>query len=191
MGTESIMLPLGTKAPNFSLHDVLSNEAISLNSYKNQPLLIVFLCNHCPYVLHVRNAFTSIAHEYLSKGVQVIAINANSTKTHPQDGPEQMKIMAEQLQWKFPFLFDESQAVAKNYKAACTPDFYVFNENHKLFYRGRMDGARPKNNEVNDGKDLKNALDRVLEGKNPPEKQYASMGCSIKWHPGKEPDYWG
>lgn len=189
MGTESIMLPLGTEAPKFKLKNVIDDECISLN--KDKPLLIVFLSNHCPYVIHVRDAFRDIAHEYMEKGFQVVAINANSIETHPQDGPENMKKLALEKKWSFPFVFDEDQEIAKKYKAACTPDFYIFDKDHKLYYRGRMDKARPRNNELNTGEDLINALDSLLDGKSAPEEQFASLGCSIKWHPGKFPDYFG
>ncbi|MFW9994374.1 MAG: thioredoxin family protein [Candidatus Odinarchaeota archaeon] len=190
---ESIMLPLGTPAPDFNLKNAIDGKMISLSDFKhNKALLVMFICNHCPYVIHVRDQFKPLAEEYLPKGVGIIAINSNSIETHPQDGPENMKKLADEMGWSnfFPFLFDETQEVAKAYKAACTPDLYVFDKDQKLMYRGQLDGARPGNKVEVTGKDLRKALDLALDGKIIPEgEQIPSAGCNIKWHPGKEPDY--
>jgi peroxiredoxin len=184
------MLPLGTTLPTFSLTDAASGQTVTDQSYPQaQALLVMFICNHCPFVIHVRDELTRIAKEYAARGVQVIAINANSSKTHPQDGPEAMKGLARQLGWQFPFLFDESQGVARAFQAACTPDFYVFDRNKKLVYRGQLDDSRPGNAIDVTGKDLRAALGAALALEPPLSVQKPSIGCNIKWHPGNEPQY--
>ncbi|MFX1513081.1 MAG: thioredoxin family protein [Promethearchaeota archaeon] len=189
----SQMLKLGSLAPDFTLKNAIDGKEVSLSDFSDKKaLLVMFICNHCPYVIHVRSQFKPLAEKYLPKGVGFVAINSNSIETHPQDGPESMKKIANELEWSdlFPFLYDETQEVAKKYRAACTPDFYVFNSERKLVYRGQMDNARPGNNEKVTGSDLRRALDAVLENKSIPEEdQKPSMGCNIKWHPDQEPEY--
>lgn len=180
--TESNMLPLGTKAPNFTLPDTLSAKEITL--YEMPPAkatLIMFLCNHCPYVIHVNPEIVRIAHTYKKSGVQFIAISSNDAVKYPQDGPEKMKIHAVETGYSFPYLYDETQEVAKAYDAACTPDFYLFDEQLTLVYRGRIDSSRPGNDKPLDGKDLRQAIETVLSGKELPSQQYPSAGCNIKW----------
>ncbi len=190
VATESQMLEIGTIAPLFSLEDVVSGKRISLEDFKGTAgTLVFFISNHCPYVIHIRDHFKLLADEYIPKGISFIAINSNSLETHPQDGPENMKALAIEKDWEFPFLFDETQEVAKTYKAACTPDFFLFDKNMKLYYRGQLDSSRPGNDYPLTGKDLRNAFDLMLEDKPSPEIQYPSLGCNIKWVPGNEPDY--
>lgn len=180
--TESKMLPLGTKAPDFSLPDTVSGHQISLSDRVGKVgTVIMFICNHCPYVLHVNPQLIRIAHDYTSKGIHFIAISSNDVTNYPQDGPDMMKVLARDLGYPFPYLYDETQEVAKAYDAACTPDIYVFDQNQHLYYRGRIDGSRPKNDVPLDGKDLRNALDLLLSGKSAPEVQYPGAGCNIKW----------
>ena len=189
--TPSTMLPLGTKAPDFSLPDPDGNE-VSLDDFDDQPaLLVVFMCNHCPYVKHVREELVKLAREYQQKGVAVVGINANDFEEYPEDRPEKMKEYADEYDYPFPYLYDKSQEVAKAYHAACTPDFFVFDEDRRLFYRGQMDDSRPGNDRPVTGEDLREALDAVLEGREPPEEQKPSMGCNIKWKSGNEPGYFG
>jgi len=179
---ESNMLPLGTTAPDFSLMDSVSGKRLSLNQLKSDKATVVmFICNHCPYVVHVNPEMVRIANEYTKKGVSFIAISSNDIDHYPQDAPDKMSIVALVLQFKFPYLYDEDQEVAKAYDAACTPDFYVFDREMKLYYRGQMDGSRPGNQKPLNGADLRDALDGVLASKNAPQKQYPSGGCSIKW----------
>jgi peroxiredoxin len=183
------MLPLGTKAPEFSLPNV-DGRLVSLDDFSGAPAyLVVFMCNHCPYVIHVAPHLAKLAREYQAKGVAVIGINANDVKSHPADSPEQMVHEVESREYTFPYLFDESQAAAKAYRAACTPDFYVFDKSRKLVYRGQMDDSRPNSGIPVTGKDLRAALDAVLAGKSPSEAQKTSLGCNIKWKPGNEPEY--
>jgi peroxiredoxin len=186
--TASQMLPLGTKAPEFELPDTDGN-TVSLSQFDGAPAyLVMFICNHCPFVIHVKEELAKLAKEYQDQGVAVVAINANDRKTHPDDSPEKMKQDKEKFGYTFPYLFDESQEVAKAYRAACTPDFYVFDGERKLVYRGQMDDTRPGGPKP-DGGDLRAALDAVLAGRPVPEDQKPSMGCNIKWRPGNEPDY--
>lgn len=190
--TASQMLPLGTKAPAFSLTDAVSGRRYNLDDFEgDRALVVMFICNHCPFVRHVQAEIGRFAEDYRGRGVGIVAINANSIDTHPQDGPENMKALAEEKGWGFPFLFDETQETAKAYRAACTPDFFVFNEDRRLAYRGQLDGSRPGNNVPVDGKDLRAAVDAVLEGDEISQDQKPSIGCNIKWEPGNEPDYFG
>ncbi len=189
--TPSTMLQLGTKALNFSLSDTRTGQTISLADAKGKALVIMFICNHCPFVIHVRDGITRLANDYQKKGVAFIAINSNSVETHPQDGPDKMKELARDLGWKFPFLFDSTQGVAKAYRAACTPDFFLFDARRSLVYRGQLDDSRPTNKVPVTGKDLRSAIDAVLAGKLVAGVQKASVGCNIKWKPGNEPDYFG
>jgi peroxiredoxin len=185
----TMLLPLGAKAPSFDLPDP-SGRRYSLASFEGSPaLLVAFICQHCPYVKHVREGFTSLAAEYQKRGVAVVAIASNDAKAYPEDGPESMAREAKGAGYTFPYLFDESQEAAKAYGAACTPDFFVFDRERRLFYRGQMDGARPGNGVPVTGADLREALDAVLAGRPAPEVQRPSLGCNIKWKPGNEPEY--
>ena len=187
--TPSTMVSLGTKAPDFSLPDV-KGKIVSLSDYADRKaLLVVFMCNHCPYVKHIRYDFAKLAKEYQDRGVAVVGINANDVDSYPEDGPEDMARVAQEVGYTFDYLYDSSQEVAKAYRAACTPDFFLFDGDRKLFYRGQMDSSRPGNDIPITGQDLRDALDRLLEGSEAPEIQRPSMGCNIKWKPGKEPDY--
>ena len=187
--TQSTMLPLGTKAPNFTLPDP-AGEKHSLADFRDsKAFLVMFICNHCPFVKHVREKIVQIAETYQKKGVAVFAVNPNDAEKYPDDSPEKMKETAEQLGFTFPYLVDADQKVAREYKAACTPDFYVFNRDLELVYRGQMDDSRPGNDKPVTGDDLTRALDRVLAGKPAPEKQKPSIGCNIKWKSGNEPEY--
>ena len=191
VSVESQMLELGTKALDFELNDVVSNKKMKLDDLRGiKGTLIFFISNHCPYVIHIRDHFNSLYEDY-SNNISFIAINSNDVDAYPRDNPENMKNLAEEKNWQFPFLFDSSQDVAKSYKAACTPDFYLFDNELKLFYRGQLDGSRPKNNIPVTGKDLRRAIDLLLAEKNPPEEQFPSIGCNIKWKPGSTPDYFG
>lgn len=177
------MLPLGTKAPDFSLPDTISDQTMALNELtrENKATVIMFICNHCPYVIHVNEELVQLSDDYSSKGVGFIAISSNDVDNYPQDGPDEMKLHAAETGYNFPYLYDESQAVAKAYDAACTPDFYVFDGDLKLAYRGRLDDSKPGSGRPLTGKDLRAAIDAILNGKAVPEKQYPSGGCNIKW----------
>jgi len=184
-------LQVGMQAPSFELPEPANgNKLVRLSDFKGLPTLIMFICNHCPFVLHLREAIVKVAAEYQAKGFKVVAISSNSVVTHPQDGPEKMAAEAKQHGFTFPYLFDESQDVAKAYTAACTPEFYVLTPDHLLAYHGRFDASRPKNTEPVTGQDLRAAMDAVLEGK-PAPKGVPSIGCNIKWTPGQEPAYFG
>jgi len=185
------MLELGTKAPDFRLPDTKGNE-VSLSDFADsKALLVVFMCNHCPFVKHVREGLVKLAKDYAEKGVGVVGISANDVANYPQDSPDKMAQEAEKYGYPFPYLFDETQEVAKAYRAACTPDFFVFDRDRKLVYRGQMDPSRPDNGVPVTGKDIRAAIDAVLEGKPVSEDQIPSVGCNIKWKPGNEPDYYG
>lgn len=187
--TPSTMLPLGTVAPDFCLPDTKGN-LISLGDFKNAPaLLVMFICNHCPYVRHINHELARLTKEYRAREVAVVGINSNDIKNYPDDSPEKMAETAKTIGYTFPYLFDESQEVAKAYRAACTPDFYLFDKSRKLVYRGQMDDSRPQSGIPVTGVDLRAALDAVLEGHSVPEDQKPSMGCNIKWKPGNEPYY--
>ena len=176
------MLPLGTKAPDFKLPDTVSGKNLTLDELKSdKATLIMFICNHCPYVVHVNKAIVKLANDYLDHGVKCIAISSNDVVNYPQDSPEKMKMVAEKEGYPFPYLYDESQDVAKAYMAACTPDFFLFDENMKLVYRGQMDDSRPSNGKPVTGRDLRAAIDSILEGGKVQEKQIPSIGCGIKW----------
>ncbi|TDJ70587.1 MAG: thioredoxin family protein [Proteobacteria bacterium] len=188
-GVSSTMLALDTAAPDFSLPDT-TGQLVSLADYKQAPAtLVVFMCNHCPYVKHIANQFAEFAREYQAKGVAVIGINANDVSTHPDDSPQKMAEEAKKIGYTFPYLYDETQEVAKSYRAACTPDFFLFDKDHKLAYRGQFDGSRPGNKIAVTGQDLRAALDAVLQDQPVPAEQTASMGCNIKWRAGNEPGY--
>jgi peroxiredoxin len=187
--TESTMLALGTSAPDFRLLDT-EGKPVALADFAAAPALVVmFICNHCPFVVHVREGIAQLARDYQKLGAAFVGINSNDVATHPDDSPEKMKLEKRSAGYTFPYLFDETQAVARAYKAACTPDFFVFDAQRKLAYRGQLDGARPGNGVPITGADLRAALDAVLAGKRPAEQQRPSMGCNIKWKPGNEPQW--
>ena len=187
--TASTMLPLGTQAPEFSLPDA-EGKTVSLGDFADAPaLLVVFLCNHCPYVKHVADGLSGLAREYQERGVAVVGVNSNDVESHPDDAPPKMAEESKLRGYTFPYLYDATQAVAKAYRAACTPDFFVFDRDHRLVYRGQMDDSRPGSHVEVTGRDLRAALDAVLAGQPVAEDQKASLGCNIKWKPGNEPDY--
>lgn len=194
VAVNSTMLPLGTKAPAFSLPDT-DGKRVSLDDYKDaKAFLVIFMCNHCPYVVHVADHLAKLAAEYQKKGVAVVGINANDVQKHPTDGPAAMKEEKAKRGYTFPYLFDETQETAKAYRAACTPDFYVFDAQKRLVYRGQLDDSRPKTAAPLPvtGKDLRAALDAALAdqgGRGITTNQKPSMGCNIKWKPGNAPEY--
>lgn len=189
--TPSTMLPLGTAAPDFKLMNVDGRE-VALADFAGKPaLLVMFMCNHCPFVVHVADELARLGSEYMGRGVAVVGISSNDTASHPADSPERMVAEAENRGYQFPYLFDETQEVAKAYRAACTPDFFLFDQDRKLVYRGHLDDSRPGSGVPVTGKDLRAALDAVLGGKKPAEEQRASLGCNIKWRAGNEPEYFG
>ncbi len=187
--TPSTMLELGTPAPDFSLPSPISGDTVSLSDYRGKPLLVVFACNHCPYVLHILDAFADFAREYGSKGLNIVMINANDVANYPDDSPEKMVDLAREHGFDFPYLYDESQQVAQAYQAACTPDFFLFDADHRLYYRGQFDASRPRNDEPVTGADLRAAADALLAGQPAPAEQIPSLGCNIKWKAGNEPSY--
>ncbi len=190
--TYSTMLSLGTKAPEFSLKDVVTGETVSNATFDSKKLLLViFMCKHCPYVVHIENALAKLSADYESKDIGIVGISSNDAENYPEDSPEKLKEYAQRLDYKFPLLFDETQEVAKRYTAACTPDFFLFDSERKLIYRGQFDDSRRGNTEPIDGKDLRAAIDTALAGKPVPEEQKPSTGCNIKWKPGNEPSYFG
>lgn len=180
--TETTQIPLGFKAPHFSLTDTVTGKEMTLSDLQgNQGTVLMFICNHCPYVIHVREELIRIANDYQDKGFSFIAISANDIENYPDDAPDRMKSLAHELNFPFPYLYDETQEVAKAYRAACTPDFSVFDEELSCVYRGRLDGSTPGNNEPVTGKDLRACLDAMLEGDQIIKDQVPSMGCNIKW----------
>lgn len=180
--TASTMLPLGTQAPQFSLLDVISGEKVSLNNLnKSKATVVMFICNHCPYVKHVSKELTRLANDYMPEGVNFFAINSNDVESYPDDSPENMKKIAVQEGYPFPYLFDETQEVAKAYQAACTPDFYVFDSNLVLAYRGQLDDSRPGNHIEVTGSSIRQALDCLLANQSLSFEQKPSLGCNIKW----------
>jgi len=189
--TLSTMLPLGTAAPNFSLPDV-DGRTVSLADFAgSKALLVMFICNHCPFVKHVAAQLAQLARDYQAKGVAIVGISSNDIEAHPADSPAEMKEEAEMRGYTFPYLFDATQQVAHAYQAACTPDFFLFDSQQKLAYRGQLDDSRPGNNLPVTGADLRAALDSLVAGKAVPAEQKASIGCNIKWKPGNEPGYFG
>ena len=180
--TPSKMMPLGTKAPDFELMDTISGQMVSLNELKSDvATVIMFICNHCQFVKHVDQGIVQLANDYQSKGVSFIAISSNDVENYPQDRPELMKQEAEKVGYSFPYLYDESQAVAKSYDAACTPDFYVFDSALECAYRGQLDGSRPGNEVKVTGEDIRAAIDALMAGETPSTSQIPSLGCNIKW----------
>lgn len=183
------MLPLGTMAPDFALTNV-DGRVVTLKDFAgSKGLLVAFICNHCPFVVHIRSEFAQFARDYQAKGIAVVGISSNDAAAYPQDGPDQMKLEAESAGYTFPYLFDGSQAVAKAYRAACTPDLFLFDGGHRLVYRGQFDDSRPSNKLPVNGQHLRAACDAVLAGKLIENAQRPSIGCNIKWRPGNEPDY--
>ena len=190
--TPSTMLPLGTAAPDFRLPDVVSGKTISLATFAGKKaLLVMFICRHCPYVVHVKDELARLGKDYAKKDAGIVAISANDAANYPDDAPEQLKAMAQELGFTFPFCYDESQETATAYTAACTPDFFLFDANRKLVYRGQLDDSRPGNGKPLNGKDLRAAIDAVLAGKPVSADQKPSVGCNIKWKKGREPVYYG
>lgn len=188
--TPSTMLPLGTKAIDFNLKDVVSGNQTGLKNFEGKKaLLVMFICKHCPYVKHVQSEIARIGKDYANKPLGIIAISANDISAYPEDRPEGMKEQAEELGFAFPYCFDKTQETAKAYTAVCTPDFFLFDRERKLIYRGQLDGSRPGNNVFLTGGDLRAAIDAVLEDKPISFVQKPSTGCSIKWKPGNEPSY--
>lgn len=181
--TESNMLPLGTKAPDFTLPDTVSDQSIQLSSFSEGAgaTVVMFICNHCPYVKHVNKGMVDLAADYQDMGVKFVAISSNDVVKYPDDAPDKMKINAQEEGYTFPYLFDETQEVAKAYDAACTPDFYLFNKELELVYRGQMDGSRPNSGIPVTGDDLRAALDAVLVNRPVSAQQIPSAGCNIKW----------
>jgi len=187
--TPSTMLELGTAAPAFALPEPATGKTVSLDAFAGSPLLVVFICNHCPYVLHIADRLAELAREFQSQGVKFVAINSNDVANYPDDSPEKMGAMSERFGFSFPYLFDESQEIAKAYRAACTPDFFLFDAEHVLVYRGQFDDARPRNDEPVTGADLADAIRAVLANLPLLTEQKPSLGCNIKWKSGNEPDY--
>ena len=180
--TPSVMTPLGTTAPDFTLTDTISEKKISLQQQKGEAAtVIMFICNHCPFVKHVNEQLVSLANDYKNKQVSFIAISSNNAHSYPEDGPDKMNEAGLALQYRFPYLYDETQEVAKNYSAACTPDFFIYDGKLKLVYRGQLDDSRPGNGIPVTGRDIRSALDRLLKGEMVDTDQKPSIGCSIKW----------
>ncbi|NEO29335.1 MAG: thioredoxin family protein [Symploca sp. SIO3C6] len=190
--TASTMLPLGTKAPEFQLPDVVSGKTIALDSFAGKlGLLVMFICRHCPFVKHVQQELAQIGKDYNNTDLGIVAISANDAANYPNDAPDSLKEMAQQLAFTFPLCYDETQETTKAYTAACTPDFFVFDNKQQLVYRGQLDDSRPSNNLPVTGKDLRAALEALLSGETINPEQKPSIGCNIKWKPGNEPAYFG
>lgn len=187
MAVESTMLALGTAAPDFDLLDTVSGDQLRLADLDGKALVVIFLCNHCPYVKHVQEGLVELGNAYADSDVSIVGIGSNDAVAYPDDGPDQLGAVAREFGYQFPVLFDETQEVAKAYTAACTPDFFVFGPERKLVYRGRFDESRPNTEVPVTGRDLRAAVDAVLAGVPVASQQYPSMGCSIKWKPGNEP----
>lgn len=189
--TPSTMAPLGMEAPDFELPEA-GGGTVALEDFDEAPaLLVIFMCNHCPYVKHIQEELADFAREYRERGLAVVGINANDWEQYPDDSPEQMAREKERVGYPFPYLYDESQEVARAYGAACTPDFFLFDDDRELVYRGQFDASRPGNGVPVSGSDLREAADRVLAGRDAPSEQAPSTGCNIKWRPGNEPEYFG
>lgn len=185
----TMILSLGAKAPDFALPDT-EGRILRLSDFGDAPaLLVIFMCNHCPYVKHIADQLARFAKEYQTKGVAIVGINSNDVANYPDDSPEKMREEVKLRGYTFPYLYDETQEVAKAYRAACTPDFFLFDKDHRLVYRGQFDDSRPSNGIPVTGKDLRAALDAVLEGRPVSPEQKPSLGCNIKWKPGNEPEY--
>lgn len=184
----TMKLELQAAAPSFTLKNV-DGTKVSLTDFKGKPVLVTFVCNHCPFVIHVRQGIAELNKDYMPQGVAFMAINSNDPEAYPEDHPDKMKAFAEESGWKFPYLFDADQSVAKAYYAACTPDFFLFDSAHKLFYRGQLDDSRPGNGIAVTGADLRKALDTLLASRPWNGDQKPSIGCNIKWRAGNEPEY--
>lgn len=191
MAASSTMLGLGTPLPSFSLPDTITGKTVSSSLLEGHVALVAVLCNHCPYVKHVAPAFAAFGREYAEKGVKIVGVSSNDVTTHPDDGPDRMAEEARRVGYTFPYLYDESQDVARAFQAACTPEFYVFDRQGKLAYRGRFDGSSPGNRVPTTGAELRSAVDALLAGRAPTADQKPSIGCSIKWKGGRPPAYLG
>jgi len=192
VAVNSTMLPLGTLAPDFQLRDAGSGKTFSPKDFKDAMVfLVVFMCNHCPYVKHIRSELAGLAKDYQSRGLAMVGISSNDVQNYPADSPQKMAEEAKAAGYTFPYLYDETQEAAKAYRAACTPDIYLFDKNQRLVYRGQLDDSRPGNGIPVTGKDLRGAIDALLCGKPASATQKPSVGCNIKWKPGNEPDYFG
>jgi peroxiredoxin len=190
--TLSTMLELGTQAPDFQLPDVTTGRAVSLKTFDDKKaLLVMFICRHCPYVKHVQEELARLGRDYLNSDAGILAISSNDAAEHPEDAPESLREMAEELGFVFPYCYDESQAVARAYSAACTPDFFLFDRERRLVYRGQLDDSRPQSGKPVTGRDLRAALDSVLRDEPVKVEQMPSLGCNIKWKAGNEPEYFG
>lgn len=185
----STMLPLGTQAPSFSLYDPEGNLFTLDHSSKSNAFLVMFICNHCPFVHHIRKELARLANDYINRDVSIIAINSNDYETHPGDSPEKMKDEIMEWGYNFPYLVDEDQSVAIAYQASCTPDFFLFDSQQQLVYRGQLDGGRPSNDIPVNGRDIRAALDTLLAGDDVSEEQIPSVGCNIKWKPNNSPEW--
>jgi peroxiredoxin len=183
------MLEIGSQAQNFSLPEPASGNQVSLADFSGKPLLVVFSCNHCPYVLHIIDSFVEFANQAQHRGLAVVMINSNDVAGYPADSPAKMIELAQLHGFEFPYLYDESQQVARTYRAACTPDFFLFDSSHQLVYRGQYDGSRPGNNVTVSGNDMRSAVDALFNESEIPAAQIPSVGCNIKWRAGNEPDY--
>jgi peroxiredoxin len=190
MAVTSTMMPLGTEAPDFSLPDVVSGRTVTLADFDDRTgLLVMFICRHCPYVAHLRPAIAALAREHIDSGLGIVAIGPNDPDTYPEDAPEGLAAEAVEAGYTFPYLFDETQQVAKEYTAACTPDFFLFGRDRRLVYRGQFDSSRPRNDVPITGEDLRAAIDALLGGREVSKDQRPSVGCGIKWRPGNEPGH--
>jgi len=189
MAVSSTMMPLGTPAPPFSLVEPLTGRVVSDGDYTQPALLVMFICNHCPYVQHIRPGLVQLGCDYAGGALGIVAISANDPEAYPDDAPDRLAQEGRARGYTFPYLFDETQAVARAYTAACTPDFFLFDAERRLAYRGRFDASRPGSRVPVTGADLRRAIDAVLGGESVPAEQYPSLGCSIKWRPGNEPSY--
>jgi peroxiredoxin len=186
------MLPLGSAAPDFALPDVTTGETVTLENFAGKAgLLVIFMCRHCPFVIHVQDELAKIGQDFVPQNLGIVAISANDATKYPDDAPAKLKEMRAELGFNFPVVYDESQAVAKSYQAACTPDFFLFDQAFKLVYRGQLDDSRPGNDKPVDGKDLRGAIAAVLAEQTVSQDQKPSIGCNIKWKPGNEPSYFG
>ncbi len=185
--TPSTMRTLGSSAPDFTLPEPRTGQLVRLANFSGQPLLVLFTCNHCPFVLHILDELVRLLNHYQAQGLAVVAINANDVARYPDDAPDKMAQLAQRKGFAFPYLYDENQAVAQAYQAACTPDFFLYDAAHQLVYRGQFDDARPGNGVPVTGQDLRAAIEAVLAGRAPAAEQRPSLGCNIKWKPGHEP----
>ena len=189
VAVNSTMLEIGTQAPPFRLPSATGGAVAIEDFAESRGLLVMFICNHCPFVKHVRDELVKLAGDYLPRGLAVVAVNSNDWSAYPDDSPEEMAKEAREYGYPFPYLYDETQETARAYRAACTPDFFLFDSKQRLVYRGQLDDSRPGNQVPVSGKDLRAALDALFEGRPVPGEQRPSLGCNIKWRPGKEPDY--